>query len=131
MKINRRKIGLKVAEILAYEARGNIWTSMVQGFIPMNNITPFIATFIALKFNSLPFWIPILALIFYNIICRIFWFIARVKIGNMDMRKGIWSAQQEFNQKKEELNPFNIEVRETLKNICKKLEIENKFKDLI
>jgi hypothetical protein len=51
-------------------------------------------------------------------------------IGKWDEKKlGFWKAQNEYGQKKQHLAPFNDELRQTLEEICNKLEIKSKFKN--
>lgn len=52
-------------------------------------------------------------------------------IGRWDeIKLGFWKKQNEYQSKTEHLSPYNYELRETLKEVCKKFNIEHKFKEI-
>lgn len=67
----------------------------------------------------------VLLLLFKNWIMIFIHFIG----GIVAKKTGFWKAQSEFQNKKEHISPFNSQLMETVKEICKKLEIKDKFSD--
>ncbi len=50
-------------------------------------------------------------------------------MGHFDeLKLGIWKRQNTYVSENESMAPFNHKVKETLKVICEKLEIEHQFK---
>jgi hypothetical protein len=127
--MNKRKLFNKIARIITYENRGNIWTNYLQSLFQFSAVIS-LATVISLKFPEIHYYLIIAGVIIFGIIAKIFWFLIRVWIGKYDLEKGLWSAQNEFNQKNEGLNPFNRELVLTLRNICQKIGTKDEFLDL-
>ena len=53
-----------------------------------------------------------------------------MSLGDCDIKRGLTETESEYISKTQEISPLEVEKRETLKEICKKLGIEHKFKDL-
>ena len=79
-----------------------------------------------MKFPSIPFWTIIVVMAIIGFVMEF----VKVAVGYFDFKKGIWKVQAEWHQKKDVISPHNVEMRKTLKAICKKLGIPHHFKEL-
>ncbi len=123
--MNKRKALYKLTEVMARQSRGAYWISFLQTYFDPGKIMAYSAWIKILipQTPTVPLLIGAGIFLFLIEICKYF-------IGNYDEKKGIWKTQSEYNQKKEHLAPFNNELKNTLKEICKELKIEHKFTEL-
>ena len=124
-EIPRRKLFIAFTKWNYLRARGNYWISFLQAFIDWRSLVLY-GGILSLKFPKVPLWIWITALIVGGVISEFVKWI----IGWFDFKKGIWQIESEWAQKTRQLSPFNLEVKETLIEICRKLDIPNHFNDI-
>jgi len=124
-EIPRRKLFIAFTKWNYLRARGNHWISFVQAFIDWRALVLY-GGILSLKFPKVPFWIWIAGLAIIGIVMEFI----KWAIGWFDFKKGIWQIEAEWGQKTRQLSPFNVEVKETLTEICKKLNIPHHFNDI-
>lgn len=124
--INKTRIFLKFTEMDLRINRGAYLSTYFQKFFNPDKIVLY-STFLAV-------WFPQankLFLISMVVIGMVLVEVPKYIIGYLDEKKwGLWKKQIEYQHKKEHLNPLQIEMRETMIEVCKKLGIEHKFKGL-
>ena len=120
--MHKEDIFYKFTEITTRQERGAYWLSLLQRWINWEKILT-VSAAVKIMFPIIP---TVVLLIIMGIAMLLIEFV-KIFIGKLDEKKGVWKLQNAYNQKKEHLAPFNNELRDTLKEICKKLEIKDKF----
>ena len=121
--IRKKNVLLKITEIMAWDKRGGDW---INYFAELVSNVIFQGALVKIWFPAIPNNLLIGAMVSY-------WFLRKllnIVIGWIDFKKGIWKIQSEWGQKTEQIAPWNVEAQNTLKAICKKLEIKDHFNDI-
>lgn len=127
--MNKRKIFNLYNEFSTRISRGSGLFDLLQDWTinPASLATEVASWKIILWQYNIPVWIIAIICLSKKYIMRIFFYF----LGRYDEKKlGFWKAQNEYGQKKEHLAPFNTELKETIEEICKKLNIKSKFTKL-
>jgi len=125
--IPKSKLFLGISKRLTWRERGNYWYSLFNAFvIPDVARVSVIMTFLKVWIPSLSFLAGISIIIVAGFLNEII----KIKMGRFDYEHGIQEELNAFLTKDKKMNPFNDEVRETLKGVCKRLGITHYFKDI-
>jgi hypothetical protein len=120
---SKRKILLKITEILAWDQRGSGWIGLISGMVQD----------VLVIGGMLKIWIPNIpngTLLIILAIAGVLKRFINIAVGYYDFKKGIWKVQSEWNMKTEQVSPFFLELREHLEEMGDKLGIKSKFKKL-
>ena len=128
--MDSKELFYKYTDFYTLKGIGENWVTQIKGYVPLGG---WIATagayqiaLWALNIRWVTYWEIILFLsIKFYIMILINWLGGKIAI-----KIGLYKAQQQYSAKNEYLNPYNVELIETLKAICKKLGIEDKFTKL-
>ena len=129
-KVRLNKIFLWYVQFRAFRGRGIMWVSEIKSLLQIDKLEK-VALYGGLlilwfpQLRDLPFWVIAIPILIYFI----FFEILNVILGWIDFKKGFWKKEQEWGSKNATVAPFNTELRETIKEICKKMGIGHHFKD--
>jgi len=129
-EIPRREWLLTLIKIKNQRDRGAYWINLILSIV---NPQTLIATtlLISLKLTQVgyhfSFWLLLVLLAIGGVLLEI----AKWRIGRRDYKKWkLWEMEREWEAKNKVAAPFNTDLMETLKEICKRLDIKDKFRDL-
>lgn len=131
MTINKRNLFLKYVELEAFIANGQDLVSKAKRWLRWGTIKEALL-YGGIAKLSVPFlkdvdwWIILIGVIIFSFINDALNYF----VGKYNFKKGLWKIQNEWGQKTKQNNPYGIELKETLEEICKKLEIKSHFKDI-
>lgn len=132
-EFNRRKWHLRFTEWRTQRDRGAYWFSFVSTFINVSGLVFMWGMLKIIWWRLTEEGITRMDILFgvFLIIGGILIEVVKQKIGKRDMKKWkLWEAEQEYRQKNKTLAPFNLDLTNTLKNICKRLGTKDEFRDL-
>lgn len=125
MITRKKRIFISIIQLIHWRDRGRNWVSFVQSFLNWNAIILY-GGIISLKFPQIPLFTIVAVIVLVGIVMEGI----KLIIGYIDFKKGFWRMEQEWEQKTGVISPFNIELRETLIEICKEIGVKDKFKDI-
>jgi len=129
MGIDKKALFLKYVKFESFRGRGAYWTNLPTSWFSTGALRDaFLLGGIAKLtiFQNLSlYWL--MGIVFILGIGMEF---LRAGIGMIDFKYGLWERQNEWSGKNKIMNPYNHEMKETVREICKKLKIKDKFKDL-
>jgi hypothetical protein len=115
----------------AFTDRGNAWIDNIKHFARWGDVKEALlyggVAKLSIPFlKDIPYWQIFIVFIGLGLINEVLNYL----VGWIDFKYGLWEKQNEWNSKHKKNNPFNYEMKLTMKEICKKLGIEHKFTDL-
>jgi len=129
-EIPRRKAFLKFTEIRNQRQRGSHWVELIisvvnpQLLISMTILVSLKLTQVGYHF---PFWLLLGLLTMGGILLEVLKWL----VGRQDYKKWkLWELETEWLAKNKVVAPFNVDMMKTLRKICKKLGIEDEFRDI-
>lgn len=127
--MEKRRIFYKYTDFTTLQNIGYYWKSQILKWFPVSDTMTKVASWQVILWGlniDFPIWtIAILYIIKYYVMQFVDWF-----YGFIAIRSNLYDAQQQYNAKQEHISPVQAETIATLKEICKKLEIKDKFTDL-
>jgi intein/homing endonuclease len=123
--MNKARLFYKFSDYTAKQNRGTYWVSLLQTYFDPQKILMY-SGLTKILYPEIPNGILFIFFGFVFLLAEG----VKVVIGHYDVKLGIWKKQNEYNQKEKHMNPFNNELQDTIKEICKKLKIKHRFKSL-
>lgn len=123
--MDKRGLFKRYVAFMAYISKGDYWITQLQQFFDYTKALLIITT--------LKVWFPWMSWeesIVIVIILALVKVLIKILSGWIYRTSGLWKVEGEYNAKMEHINPWNVEVSETLKTICGKLGINHYFKEL-
>jgi len=136
MKINKKKIFpskkriyLKYVKFETFRQKGAYWVNIFFQYISWQTIKD---SFIIGGIAKLTIFqdFPIIPFIIVVVILGFLAEGVKAYIVYLDFKYGVWRVHAEWAQKNKVISPWNVEVRGTLEEICKKVGAKSKFKDV-
>lgn len=120
---NKEKLFRTFSEFTAEQDRGSYLIGWVKRFVNWDDILA--------RSGFLAILLPIPKIWIFLIVIGVGFLSVVIKslLAKKDKRLGLWEAQNRYNATEEHLSPFNVELKSTIKEICKKIDVQDHFKD--
>ena len=123
--MDKRTAFYKFAEITTRQSRGAYWINLLQTYFDPSKIIIY-SGMIKILFPAFPTSVLIMGSAIFLFLIEF----VKYYIGKLDEKMGLWKRQSEYQQKQTHINPLQLEIRDTLIEVCKALKIKSKFKEL-
>jgi len=120
--MDKTQVFHRIIDITTKQTRGDWWITLLQTYFNPQKILLY-AGMIKILYPSIPS-VPLV------IGCVVFFLIKQIAIyfiGDIEKKIGLWEKWSRYNQTEPHMAPWNVEVTNTLKEICQKLNIKNKI----
>ncbi len=139
--MDKKKLFYKYTDFINLQGIGGGWVQQLKGYFPIGQWVQTIAGYQIIIWALHITWIPIWVIFIFIAVKFYAMMIVYWVVGKFAINVGVYSAQQQYNAKKEHLAPFNVEVINTFKEHTKILNMlaekqgvdqraENKFTEL-
>lgn len=122
------KLGRLFAKYESYRNRGSYWKDIAFGYLSIPTIRDAILVGGVAKlsmFPNLSVWTFVILVFIAGLLVEFI----KMFVGCIDMKFGIWEKQQDWIQRNATINPWNKQTENTLKEVCKGLNIKDKYND--
>lgn len=127
MAIDKKKLFYKYTDWTTMQNIGAYWQHQIEQYLPFGVWVSEIAFYtIVFERWGVPFWFIatfVVGKCYADMIIR--WV-----IGKIIIKTGVYEAQNHYQAKKQEIAPYELEHRNTLKEICKALNVKDHYTEL-